>query len=200
MIMKSRITSSVFYICLLSLLCSVGTVADTLVAEKSGIRFVSVKNASVAEVHHFRSLSGSLSEEGRVTVTIALVDVETMIPIRNERMREMFFETVSFPVAVIEADIDMAAINALASGDYLTMEVLFRLSLHGKEQMLAARVGVARLGEELHVNTLQPLIINTSSFGLTEGVQRLLEVAGLHSISTAVPVTANLVFAPGRHP
>jgi hypothetical protein len=198
--MKSRITSSVFFICLLSLLCSVGTAADTLVAEKSGVRFVSVKNASVAEVHHFRSLSGSLSEEGRVTVTIALVDVETMIPIRNERMREMFFETMSFPVAVIEADIDMTAINALASGDYLAMDVLFRLSLHGKEQMLEARVGVARLGDELRVDTLQPLIINTTSFGLTDGVERLREVAGLHSISTAVPVTANLVFAPGSHP
>ncbi len=198
--MNSRTTSSVFFLCLLSLLCSVGTVAATLVGEKSGVRFVSVKNASVAEVHHFRSLSGTLTEEGRVTVTIPLVDVETMIPIRNERMREMFFETVSFPAAVIEADIDMAAINALASGDYLTMNVLFRLSLHGKEQMLEASVAVAKLGDELHVDTLQPLIINVGSFGLVEGVERLREVAGLHSISTAVPITASLVFAPGRHP
>jgi hypothetical protein len=198
--MNSRTTSSVFLVCLLSLLCSAGGAAATLVGEKSGVRFVSVKNASVAEVHHFRSLSGTLSEEGRVTVAIPLVDVETMIPIRNERMRELFFETLSFPVAVIEADIDMAAINALTSGDYLTMNVLFRLSLHGKEQMLEALVAVARLGDEIHVDTLQPLILNAGSFGLVAGVERLREVAGLHSISTAVPVTASLVFAPGRLP
>ena len=198
--MKSRAGNNVFFVCLLSLLFSAGTVAATLVGEKSGVRFVSVKNASVAEVHHFSGLSGTLSEEGRVTVSIPLVDVETMIPIRNERMRELFFETVSFPAAVIEADIDMAAINALTSGDYLTMTVLFRLSLHGKEQMLETSVGVARLGDELHVDTLQPLIINAGSFGLVEGVERLREVAGLHSISTAVPVTASLVFAPGSRP
>jgi hypothetical protein len=198
--MKSRTTNSVLVVWLLSLLCSAGSVAATLVGEKSGVRFVSVKNASVAEVHHFRGLSGTLSEEGRVTVNIALVDVETMIPIRNERMRDLFFETASFPVAVIEADIDMAAINALANGDYLAMNVLFRLSLHGKEQMLETEVGVARIHDEIHVNTLQPLIINAGSFGLVEGVERLREVAGLHSISTAVPVTASLVFAPGRHP
>ncbi len=198
--MKSRTRNNVFFVCLLSLLFSAGTAADILVGEKSAVRFVSVKNASVAEVHHFSGLSGTLSEEGRVTVTIPLVDVETMIPIRNERMRELFFETVSFPAALIEADIDMAAINTLASGDYLTMTVLFRLSLHGKEQMLEAAVGVARLGDEIHVDTLQPLIINAGSFGLVEGVERLREVAGLRSISTAVPITASLVFAPGRLP
>jgi hypothetical protein len=47
---------------------------------------------------------------------------------------------------------------------------------------------------------LQPLIINAGGFALVEGVERLREVAGLHSISTAVPVTASLVFVPGSRP
>jgi hypothetical protein len=165
-----------------------------LLPEKSSVRFVSVKNAVVAEVHHFSGITGWVDDEGRVVVNIPLVSVETMIPVRNERMRELFFETGSFPAAVIQADVDLKAVAALANGEYATMKVLFELNLHGQQQMLEANVLVARLGKELHVSTQQPLIINTASFALTDGVERLREVAGLNNIATAVPVTASLVF------
>jgi hypothetical protein len=194
--MKLQFANKFVIASVLSLLVSAPGLAATLVGAKSGVNFISVKNSAVAEVHHFRDLSGSLSEDGRVSVSIPLVTVETMIPVRNERMRELLFETASFPTALIEADVDMATINALASGDYVVMQVLFRLNLHGEEQMLETSVGVAKLGDELHVGTLQPLIINAGSFSLVQGIERLREVAGLQSISTAVPVTANLVFAP----
>ena len=193
--MRSRHTPTLSWICLSLLLCGAGAWADaSLVSDKSGIRFISVKNAAVAEVHHFRNLSGGMDEEGHLSITIPLVDVETLIPIRNERMREMFFETGLFPSAEIETDIDMAALGELKSGDYTAMKVLFRLELHGKSQMLETTVGVSRLGDEIHVGTLEPLVLNTANFGLLEGVDRLREVAGLKSIATAVPVTANLVF------
>jgi hypothetical protein len=165
-----------------------------LLPEKSSIRFVSVKNAVVAEVHHFSGITGWVDDEGRANVNIPLASVETMIPIRNERMRELFFETGSFPAAILAADVDMKAVAGLASGEYVNMEVLFELNLHGQERMLEATVSVARLGNELHVSTLQPLIINTASFALGEGVERLREAAGLNNIATAVPVTAYLVF------
>ncbi len=165
-----------------------------LLPDKSSIQFVSVKNAAVAEVHHFTGITGWIDDEGRVMVNIPLVSVETMIPIRNERMRELFFETATFPAATIEADIDMKAVTALANGEYTTMQVLFELNLHGQHVMLESTVSVARLGNEIHVDTLQPLLINVSSFELVDGVERLREVAGLKNIATAVPVTANLVF------
>ena len=193
--MRIRHTPALGWIWLSLLLCSAGAWADAaLVSDKSGIRFISVKNAAVAEVHHFRNLSGVMDDEGHVNITIPLVNVETLIPIRNERMREMFFETGLFPSAEIETDIDMVALGELKSGDYTAMKVLFRLELHGKSQMLETTVGVSRLGDEIHVGTLEPLVLNTANYGLLEGVDRLRKVAGLKSIATAVPVTANLVF------
>ena len=166
----------------------------TLVPEKSVISFVSVKNISIAEVHHFPGLSGSISDDGLVTVTVPLAQVETNIPIRNERMQKLFFDVAAFPDATIEATIDQQAVAAIANGSSAQMEVLFALKLHGKSQMLKSDVRVSRLGGEIQVNTLKPLIINAASFALTDGVERLREIAGLQNISAAVPVTASLTF------
>ena len=99
--MNSRHLMAALLTTLLAAALSVPALADhALVGEKSDIRFISVKNAAVAEVHHFKSLSGGI-EDGAVSVTIPLVDVETMIPIRNERMQKMLFETELYPKATL---------------------------------------------------------------------------------------------------
>lgn len=180
---------------LILLTLSSPALADSLrLDEKSVIRFISVKNAAVAEVHEFRKLSGQVDGAGRVEVSMPLVDVETWIPIRNERMQKLFFETERFPRATIAANIDMAALGKLKNGAYETMELSFRLDLHGNKKQFQAPVTVARLGAEIHVNTVRPLVLNVADFELTPGVERLREIAGLRNISTAVPVTASLVF------
>ena len=180
---------------LLATLISVPALADhALVGAKSDIRFISVKNAAIAEVHHFKSLSGGI-EDGAVSVTIPLVDVETMIPIRNERMQKMLFETELYPKATLTAAVDMDKVMALQSGDYTTMGVNFTLDLHGSSKTYTSAVTVARLGGEIHVSTVQPLVVSAADFELTAGVERLREIAGLQNIATQVPVTAQLVFA-----
>ncbi len=176
-------------------LCAGFAQADmALVGKKSDIRFISVKNAAVAEVHHFKSLSGAIAGD-TVTVKIPLVDVETLIPIRNERMQKMLFETDLFPTATLTANVDMKAVRKLDVGEYEQMDVTFTLDLHGSSKQYTAPVTVARLGEEIHVSTVQPLVVQARDFELTAGVERLREVAGLTNIATAVPVTAQLVFS-----
>ena len=165
-----------------------------LVPDESAIRFISVKNAAIAEVHHFKTLRGGV-DSGKVEIRVPLVDVETMIPIRNERMQKMLFETDLYPRAVLSSQLDMAPIMALANGDSLEMNVDISLDLHGVTQSLQAPVRVARLGKEIHVTTDTPLILNVADFNLAEGVERLKTVAALNNISTAVPVMAHLVFS-----
>ena len=46
----------------------------------------------------------------------------------------------------------------------------------------------------LQVLTPAPVLIRAEDFGLAGGVEALRKVAGLESISTAVPVTVHLVF------
>lgn len=178
----------------LGLGCLSAQAGHPLLAEKSSLYFISIKNENVGEVHHFNTLSGGI-EDGTVSVTIPLAGVDTMIPIRNERMQTMLFESELFPNATLSADVEMDKVMALENGGYLDMSIQFNLELHGRKKLITAPVRVARLGDEIHVTTEQPMILNAAYFKLDEGIERLREVAGLNMISTTVPITARLVFS-----
>jgi hypothetical protein len=168
-----------------------------LMGDNSTVEFISTKNAAVAERHSFGSLSGSIDADGRVAVEIALVSVETLIPIRNERMREILFETANFPTASIAARVDAAVIKTAADGGVVVAEVPITLSLHGQEKDFSAPVVlVGTAGGGLMVVSSSPILLNAADFGLEKGVSLLQEVAGLKSISTAVPVSFKLLFVP----
>jgi hypothetical protein len=168
--------------------------------DKSHIHFVSIKNGAVGEVHSFTSLVGYIGEEGNANVAINLDSVETLIPIRNERMREMLFETARFPAAQVSAQVDPALLGAAAEGGVITTELPVQLSLHGMDVTVNASLVVVGEGDgHIRVFSAQPLLLNATDFGLQGGVEALREVAGLQSISTAVPVTLQLSFIrPGQ--
>jgi polyisoprenoid-binding protein YceI len=161
----------------------------------SGVNFVSIKNATVAEVHSFGSLQGSISDAGAIEVQIDLGSVTTGIEIRDERMREMLFETTRFPTATVTATVSPDILDAVTSGGALTTELPVTLSLHGMEKSLTITVrAVGQANGSLQVFTPGPVLVNATDFGLGAGVVALQEIAGLQSISTAVPVSVHLAF------
>lgn len=164
-------------------------------SDASSVDFISVKNAKVAELHHFKNLQGSVDKNGEANVTIALASVETMIPIRNERMQSMLFEVEEFPQATVSTDVDLKRISSMKTGQSFVQPAQLALSLHGKEQTLSADLRIVKLRKnKLLVTTVRPVIVNADDFSLGKGVEALREVAQLLSISTAVPITASLVF------
>jgi len=166
---------------------------------RSAVNFVSIKNNGVAEVHSFAALLGYVSGDGKVQLTISLDSVKTLIDIRDQRMRELLFETATFPAATINAAIDPAILTAVAEGGTVLTEVPVTLSLHGKERSLTVPMAVVgEGGGRMQVYSLRPVIVNAADFGLDAGVAALQKVAGLQAISTAVPVTFNLVFSSGK--
>jgi hypothetical protein len=166
--------------------------------EHSHVAFISTKNGNVAEVHHFSGLSGAIDAEGVATVEIALDSVETAIPIRNERLREMLFETAKFPQAVISTRVSADVLaSASATGSVAKQRVT--VALHGAETGYDAELVLSEAaGGALSVSTREPLVIDAATFDLGGGVEALREIAGLNMISTAVPVTAHLVFVPAE--
>ena len=166
--------------------------------DASTLSFVTVKAEHVAEVHTFDSLSGTIGDDGGVEITIELASVNTMIPIRNERIQEMLFETNLFPDGIITSSIDLDALTDMDAGSSVARQIDFELSLHGQSVALAADVQVTRTGEGVIVSTLKPLVVMADSFALTAGVEMLREVAGLPSISRAVPVSFTVVFEEGH--
>ena len=167
----------------------------TLDNDSSEISFVSTKAGAAAEVHRFDQLSGGVDDDGNVTISIDLDSVDTAIPIRDERMREMLFETGQYPSATLAAVVDMATVGALQPGMSTMITSEAQLMVHGATVSLTAEMTVARLNDSrLIVASRKPVIVNASQVDLLEGVERLREVAGLPTISPAVPVTFVLAF------
>ena len=184
------------YSIMLAALFSVPAQAEwTLNGEQSTLSFVSTKAINVAEAHKFAELSGGVDASGQVSIVINLASVDTSIELRDERMREMLFETEQFESATIGAKVDAAALAGLAAGQSLDVTVEGVLTLHGETRPLMMEIVVARSGDaQLLVMSRKPVIVNAPEFKLGEGVEALREIAGLPSISLAVPVSFVLAF------
>ena len=159
--------------------------------------FISIKNGSVGEVHSFTSMIGFIGAGGAVQLAIDLDSVDTLIDIRNERMRELLFKTAKFPAAKITAQVDPAVLAAAKEGGVTTMELPVTLSLHGMQKKLVAPIAVVGEDEErIRVYSTRPVLVSAADFGLEAGIEALREIAGLKAISTSVPVTLSLLFRP----
>ncbi len=173
------------------LLLSSGAHADmSLDPSQSTLSFVSIKKGRVGEVHTFSDISGSLSDDGKLTIRIALDSVQTNIDIRNIRMREMLFETGMFPVAELSAHIA----DSVQDGQITVIDSEATLSLHGAEKTVKIKALATRVGEQLFVTSAQPVIVNAGDFGLVGGIEALRLIANLSSIPISVPVSFSLVF------
>ncbi len=169
--------------------------AWTLDNDTSQVSFVSVKAGDAGEVHRFTEISGGLYANGDASVTIQLASVDTLIPLRDERMREMLFQTELFPTATLSANIDMDTLNAIHPGDSMDLTANLNLDLRDKQIQLPAEMIVARLGDHrLMVSSRKPVIVNAASVDLVAGIEALREIANLPSISKAVPVSFVLTF------
>lgn len=177
------------------LAASFNAVADwQLHNDSSKVSFVSVKKDTIGEVHHFKRLSGKIAENGSFSVEIDLTSVETNIPIRNERMQSMLFNTKLFPKLTLNAEVSKE-LTQLTDGSSNVFSVPATLSLNGIEKSLSIDVFAARTNQDsLLVTAMSPVIINASDFNLDTGVAALQKVAGLPNIARAVPVTFVLHF------
>ena len=164
-------------------------------SEKSSLSFVSTKAIDIAEVHRFTEMAGRLSDKGKAVVTIELASVDTGVPIRDERMQEMLFETDKYPLATVRAKIDMKIVDAIAPGGSSRLATELTIDLHGVRVTVDANVVIAKLDEKvLLVTSSKPVILNAASVNLVDGIEALREVASLPSIGNAVPVSFVLVF------
>lgn len=166
-----------------------------LVNDQSSLHYVSIKDTDAGEINSFKQLNGSVSANGAVSLSINLASVETGIPIRNERMQEMFFEVAKFAQANISGDVDLARVSELAVGDTYTDLITLKLSLHGVSNEVTSAVQITKLSQErMLVSSLEPVIVNAADYKFVDGIEKLREAAKLPAISMVVPVTYSLVF------
>ena len=161
--------------------------------EGSYVGFASVKNDLIAENHSFTEITGTIEDSGDANIVIALASVETLIPIRNERMQAILFEVAQYPDVTVTANLDLDAFTSLGLGESKTDTILLGINLHGTDISENVLVKVTRSSDNSYeVTSLGPIVIHASQFALSDGLESLRKVAGLQSIDLMVPVTFDL--------
>lgn len=175
----------------LSVLISFSSFAQWQVTEQgSRVSFVSVKKGDIAEVHHFKQLKGMLNDNGQFELTVPLVSVATGIDVRDERMQNLLFEVSLYPELKLSSQVDSKMLKELAVGESKLADIDGKIALHGKQQTKTFSVIVTKVSDnKLMVSSFQPIIVNANEFDLVAGVDKLRDIAGLSSISQAVPVS-----------
>ena len=161
---------------------------------QSSLNFVSVKNDVVAETHSFKDLTGSLTEAGDFAVAIPAMSIDTMIPIRNERILEHVLTAKQYATINAKGKVDSKVLAGLKTGESVVVDQALDLTLLTKTQSLTAKVKVTKVSDsQLVVTTVAPIMLDVNKFELNAGVEKLRELAGLKSISPMVPTTFSLV-------
>ena len=167
----------------------------TLDNSLSRLSFVSVKSTDIGEVHKFTQLKGQFDADGKLEVKVDLFSVDTLIPIRTERVKQYLFNVEQYPIAVIRANLDAGALRELAFGQVKFIDVAGTLTLKENTIEFTTEVLASKVGDDtLFVTTAQPIMMTATALGLSEGIDKLRELAGLPSISQAVPITFALTF------
>ena len=163
--------------------------------DRSSLSYVSIKSGEVAESNSLSGFSGSVSAQGAANIEIDLATVETKVDIRNERMRDVFFQVADYPTAIVTAQIDPAAFEALGVGQSITQPLEATLNVKGVEAPIGTQVAITRTSENaVLVTSVEPVIVYADALELTEGLAQLQALAGLSSITPVVPVSFSIAF------
>lgn len=164
-------------------------------SDASKLSYVSIKQGEVAEANTFETVTGSVAGNGEATIEIDLSSVNTGVDIRNERMREIFFNVADNPKAVVTAKVDPASFEALGVGESTDVTLDGTLSLAGVDAPFQAEVSVTRAGPDRVIAvTDKPVIIEAGRYELDDELEQLQQLAGLDSITPVVPVTFSIAF------
>ena len=159
----------------------------------SYVGFASVKNDLIAENHSFTDVTGIIEDSGNAKIVIALASVETLIPIRNERMRAVLFEVAQYPHLTVTSNLNLDNFTSLGLGESETDTIDLGVNLHGTDLSKNVLIKVTRSSDTSYeVTSLGPIVIHASQFSLSDGLESLRKVAGLQSIDLMVPVTFDL--------
>jgi len=166
----------------------------TLNNEASKLNFITTKNASKTEIQTFKKLQGHI-EGNLVVLSVDLSSVDTGIEIRDERLKNLFFDIVKFPTATVSIDLKKSDLNPIKQGQRKILQLDAEITIQGVTQTVPVEVQVVTLAKNQRlVFSSQPIIIDLKSFDLLQGVNKLREIAKLKSINAAVPVTFTLLF------
>ncbi|MBL4673173.1 MAG: YceI family protein [Arenicella sp.] len=159
----------------------------------SRVNFTSIKKGNIGESHAFTDLSGIIAGS-QVSIIIKPDSVESRVPIRNERMRELLFETGLYPTIEVSANV-AAQLADLKSGGSLLATVPSSVSMHGVSNKLDLELRISKLSNKiLIVSSTQPVIVRATDYNMVDGIGKLSALVNNLAIAESVPVSFSLQF------
>ena len=146
-------------------------------------------------MHNFTTISGDISNAGVATLTIDLNTVNTGVALRDQRMRDLLFQTSTYPTTTVTVALPSTLLSSLVIGQAAATDITANLNLHGVTGVITTKVAVQKLtSSRILVQNLAPVLVKAGDYSLTDGVEALRAAVGIASISVAVPVDFALVF------
>lgn len=173
-------------------------------SSQSTLSFVTAKAAApgvggIEEVQAFKQVGGSVGDDGKLQFNVDLASVETNIPLRNDRLKDLLFKVADFPQAVFTGAVDVHRLDALRVGTSADVELSGQLTLAGQSKPLNANLRVVKLASNaLLVGTRTPIVVNLKDYGLQDGVEALRSVMNLHVLASSAPVSFSVVLRAGK--
>lgn len=178
-----------------------GEIPADLVASKLSLTIIKDKDTKAPVLATLSLRDGAVSLEGsKARVSIDLDSFDSGIPVRNERVRGIFFETSGVGWESAEIDVpklpDAAVASLRAKQPVSNLKLEVDLKVHGKWTKLPMVVDADYTDKgALRVKSAEPIEVKISDLGLGLNVRRLSALCMHDSIDDVVKIDAVLEFA-----
>ncbi len=167
----------------------------TLDAANSNISYGTIKNSMIGESNTFKTISGTIDDNGHINIDIALATVDTQLELRDQRMRDIVFKVAENASAKLSGDMNLEAHQDQEIGTSRVIEATIGLELVGEKLEHDVMLVVTRLAEnKVMVTPHGVMFIDADEYELLDAIEELRNLAGLDSIASVVPMSFYLTF------
>lgn len=170
----------------------------------SKLKLVIVKDhvTPVSTTLSMRDSGLTLAGTPKARLSVDLDTFDSEIAIRNERVRNILFETsaIGWETAELAFDLPGDVIATLQKDKKVSGAKLEgQLKVHGATSKLPITVDAGYDGPKVWVKSASPVEVKVSDLGLTDNLHRLNAICMHDGIDDIVKVDVSLVFTPGSH-
>ena len=164
-------------------------------AENSNISYGTVKNDMIGENNTFKTISGHLNNDGQIDIEIDLSSIDTLIEIRDGRMRDIVFKVSENATAKLSGEMDLKAYDNQEVGTSRIIETTVSLELVGQKLEHDVKLLVTRLAKnKVMVTPHGVMFIDADDYDLVDAIEILRNLAGLDSIASVISMGFYLTF------
>lgn len=135
-------------------------------------------------------------------LSVDLDSFDSSIAIRNERVRNIFFETsaIGWETADVSFEVPKELVTKLETEKTVTKIALVgALKVHGGTSKLPVTVDAGWDGPRIWVKSSSPVEVRVSDLGLVDNLRRLNAICMHDGIDDVVKIDVSVVFSPASH-